>query len=373
LAVGGFGIGTTEFATMGLLPYIASSLHVSIPTAGHAITSYALGVVVGAPLITGLAARLPRKGLLIGLMAAFALGNGLSALSPSANVLLIARFVAGLPHGAFFGVAAVVASSLVPAHRKSHAVSLVMVGLTIANIVGVPLATFLGQQLGWRSAYLAVAVIGVLTMAAIQLWVPRIPADPDASVRRELSAFRNQQVWFALITGVVGFSGLFALYSYITPTMTTVAHVSESTIPWVLAVFGLGMTVGAIVAGRFIHRSVMGTVYCSMLAVAASLTMYAVTLHHAVVAIGFVFLLSFSSQTLASALQVWLMTAGSKAPSLAAASNHSALNIANATGAWYGGLTISVGLGYVAAIWVGVGVTLLGLAIAASSRTYRTA
>ncbi|MEV8440481.1 MFS transporter [Actinosynnema sp. NPDC051121] len=367
LALGGFGIGTTEFATMGLLPQMASTFDISIPTAGHAISLYALGVVVGAPLIAGLAAKLPRKGLLIGLTLALAFGNGLSAVAPNTALLMTARFVAGLPHGAFFGIAAVVATTLVPPERRGTAVARIMVGLTVANLVGVPVVTAAGQRIGWRVAYLAVAVIAVVTALAVARWLPRVPAPKDASVAAELTAFRRPQVWFALLTGMIGFGGMFAVYSYISPITTEVTALSATAVPWVLAVFGLGMTLGATVGGRFVDRSVTGTVFGSLIAVTAVLVVFALTATSPVMAFATVFLIGLVSQVLASALQVRLMDASPDAPSLASSSNHSALNIANGAGAWLGGLAIGAGWGYTSTAWVGVALSLAGLAVAALS------
>lgn len=367
LALGGFGIGTTEFATMGLLPQVADTFGISIPTAGHAISLYALGVVVGAPLIAGLAAKLPRKGLLIALTLALAVGNGLSALAPDTALLMASRFLAGLPHGAFFGIAAVVAAALVPPERRGTAVARIMVGLTVANLVGVPVATVAGQQVGWRAAYLAVAVIEVATALAVARWLPRMPAPHGAGVAAELRAFRRPQVWFALVTGMVGFGGMFAVYSYISPITTEVTGLPGGAVPWVLAVFGLGMTIGATVGGRFVDRSVMGTVFGSLTAVTAVLVLLGLTATSPAAAFGSVFLLGLTSQVLASALQVRLMDASPDAPSLASSSNHSALNIANGAGAWLGGLAIAADWGYTSTAWVGVALSLAGLAVAALS------
>jgi MFS transporter, DHA1 family, inner membrane transport protein len=369
LALGGFAIGTTEFATMGLLPQMATTFGISIPTAGHAISLYALGVVVGAPLIAGLAARLPRKGLLIGLMIALAVGNGLSAVAPNATLLMFARFLAGLPHGAFFGIAAVVATTLVPPERRGTAVARIMVGLTLANLVGVPFATAAGQQIGWRVVYFAVSVIAVATALALSRWLPPVPAAHDAGPTAELRAFRRPQVWFALVTGMVGFGGMFAVYSYISPITTEVTGLSESAVPWVLAVFGLGMTLGATVGGRFVDRSVMGTVFGALVSTTAVLSLFGLAATSPVAAFGLVFLIGLVSQVLASALQVRLMDASPDAPSLASSSNHSALNIANGAGAWLGGLAIGAGWGYTSTAWVGVALSVAGLAVATVSVT----
>ncbi|RKT55089.1 MFS transporter [Saccharothrix australiensis] len=367
LALGGFAIGTTEFATMGLLPQVAGTFDISIPTAGHAISLYALGVVVGAPLIACLGARLPRKGLLIGLTVALAVGNGLSAAAPDEGLLMIARFVAGLPHGAYFGIAAVVAAGLVPPERRGTAVARVMIGLTLANLVGVPVATAAGQRVGWRAAYVAVALIAVATALAVARWLPRRPAPGDAGMTAELRAFRRPQVWFALVTGMVGFGGMFAVYSYVSPLTTEVAGLPGGAVPWVLAVFGLGMTLGAAVGGRFVDRSVMGTVFGALVSVTVVLAVFGLTARLPAAAVGSVFLIGFASQVLASALQVRLMDASPDAPSLASSSNHSALNVANGAGAWLGGLAIAAGWGYAATAWVGVGLSLAGLAVAGLS------
>jgi len=367
LALGGFGIGTTEFATMGLLPQIADTFGISIPSAGHSISLYALGVVVGAPLIAGLAAKLPRKGLLIALMLGVALGNGLSSIAPNATLLMISRFVAGLPHGAFFGIAAVVASGIVAPERRGTAVARVMVGLTVANLIGVPFATAAGQQIGWRSAYAAVAVVSVVTALALAQWVPRIAAAHDASVGAELRAFRRPQVWFALVTGMVGFGGMFAVYSYISPTTTEVTGLGAGAVPWILAVFGLGMTTGAWLGGRFLDRSVMGTVFGTLIATTVELALFGLLATIPVASFLLLFLIGFTTTVLASALQMRLMDASPDAPSLASSSNHSALNMANGAGAWLGGLAIAAGWGYVSTAWVGVALSLAGLAIAALS------
>jgi DHA1 family inner membrane transport protein len=367
LALGGFAIGTTEFATMGLLPQMADTFDMSIPTAGHAISLYALGVVVGAPLIAGLAAKLPRKGLLIALTIALAAGNGLSAVAPNGTLLMVSRFVAGLPHGAYFGIAAVVAAALVPPERRGTAVARIMVGLTVANLVGVPVVTAAGQRIGWRVAYLAVAVVALATAAALARWLPRVPAARDAGVAAELRAFRRPQVWFALVTGTVGFGGMFAVYSYVSPLTTEVSGLPAGAVPWVLAVFGLGMTLGATFGGRFVDRSVMGAVFGGLVAVTAVLIGFGLTASSPVLAIAWVFLLGFTSQVLASALQVRLMDASPDAPSLASSSNHSALNMANGAGAWLGGVAIAAGWGYASTAWVGVALSLAGLAVAGLS------
>ncbi|MCX2949222.1 MFS transporter [Lentzea sp. NEAU-D7] len=370
LALGGFGIGTTEFATMGLLPQIAETFGIPDYEAGHAISLYAAGVVVGAPLIAVLGAKLPRKGMLIGLMLAVALGNGLSAVAQDKTLLLIARFVAGLPHGAFFGIAAVVAATLVAPERRGTAVARVMVGLTVANLVGVPLATAAGQQIGWRTAYLAVAVIALVTAGAIAAWVPLVPKAEGASMKGEVRAFGRPTVWFAIFTGMIGFGGMFAVYSYVAPLTTEVAGLPAGAVPWILAVFGLGMTLGATFGGRFVDRSPAGSVFGGLIAVCLILALFGLTATVPVFLVALLFLLGFTIQILAAALQIRLMDASPDAPSLAASSNHSSLNVANGAGAWLGGLAIAAGWGYTSTAWVGVALSVAGLAIAVASVLY---
>lgn len=367
LALGGFGIGTTEFATMGVLPAVTGDLGATIPQGGHLVSAYALGVVVGAPLLAVLGARLPRKLLLLVLMLAFTVGNALSAVAPSFETLVLARFASGLPHGAYFGIAAIVAASLVPPGRRARAVARVMLGLTVANIVGVPLATVLGQQLGWRSTYWAVAVIGTLTLVAVSRYVPALAALPGASPRRELGALRSLQVWLTLLIGAIGFGGFFAVYSYITPTLTEVSGFAEAGVPVALALFGLGMTLGTEVGGRLADRSVVSTIALGLAATTVVLLAFTVTAHSVVPAAVTVFLIGASGSLCLPALQTRLIDVAGDAQGLAAAGNHAALNVANAIGASLGGLVIAAGLGYTAPAVVGALLAVGGLGVLAVS------
>jgi MFS transporter, DHA1 family, inner membrane transport protein len=371
LALGGFAIGTTEFVTMGLLPDIADGVGVDIPTAGHLISAYALGVVVGAPAIAALSARLPRKGLLVGLMTAFGAGNLITALAPGYGAVLGARFLSGLPHGAYFGVASLVAAGLVAPHLRGRAVSSVMLGLAAATLAGVPLATWLGQQLGWRSAYWTVVVLVAVTVAAVLAVVPRTPGRPGATVRGELGALRRPQVILTLLVGVVGFGGMFALYSYIAPLTTDVAGLSRGTVPWVLLVYGAGGMVGTALGGRLadlaLFRSLLGTV----VAAAVVLAFVALTAMWPAALLAGVFLVAASASALAICLQLRLMETAGDAQMLGAALNHSALNLANALGAWLGGLVIAAGLGYRAPSAVGAGLAVAGLVPLAASALLR--
>ena len=363
LILGGVAIGTTEFVTMGLLPQIAEGVGVDIPTAGHTISAYAAGVVIGAPLLAVLGATWPRKALLVGLMVAFTVGNVLTALAPSYETLVAARLLAGLPHGAFFGVAALVAVDLAAAGQAGRAVGRVMLGIPIANVLGVPGATWLGQHLGWRSAYWLVTVIGVATVALISYAVPHLPRDRARTVRSELGALTSLQVWLTLGVGAVGFGGMFAMYSYIAPTVTEVTGLPASAVPLFLLVFGASGFVGNLVAGRMGDWSVIRSAVIGMAGLGVSLALFAVVAPYAVAALVVLAVTSILASVLVINLQLRLMQVAGAAQTLAAAGNHAALNFANALGAWVGGLVIAAGYGYTAPSLVGAGLALLGLAI----------
>lgn len=377
LALGGFGIGTTEFATMGVLPEMTRDLGATVPQGGHLVSAYAVGVVVGAPTLAVLGSRLPRKMLLLALVGAVLVGNALSAVAPSFDTLAVARFLSGLPHGAYFGISAVVAASLVPPDRRARAVARVMLGLTVSNIVGVPLATALGQNLGWRSTYWAVAVVSVLALVAISLLVPPVAALEGASPRRELGALRRPQVWLTLLVGAVGFGGFFAVYSYITPTLVEVSGMPTAAVPIALALFGVGMTVGTEVGGRLADRSVMRTLLTGMVATALVLLAFPVTIGTVAGAMVTVFAVGASGALTLPALTTRLMDVAGDAQSLAAAGNHASLNAANALGAYLGGAVIAAGFGWTSPALVGAGLAVVGLGVLGASaalerRTSRT-
>ncbi|SFB35485.1 MFS transporter, DHA1 family, inner membrane transport protein [Nocardioides alpinus] len=363
LAMGGFAIGTTEFVTMGLLPQISAGVDVSIPTGGHVISAYAVGVVVGAPVLAFLGARLPRRALLVALMAAFAVGNAVSALATSYEQLMLARFAAGLPHGAYFGVASLVAASLAPPSRKGRAVAQVMLGLSVANVVGVPAATLLGQELGWRSAFWASAVLALATLALLAWFVPSLPGDPAASGRRELAAFKVPQVWLTLLAGAVGFGGMFAVYSYIAPVVTDVAGLGERAVPVFLLSFGLGMVAGTFVAGIMADWSIFRSLIIGGIGMAGTMLAFWVAAPHGWASLPVVFLITLLGSVLVVNLQLRLMDVAGDAQTLGAAMNHASLNIANALGAWLGGLVIAAGWGLRAPALVGLALSLAGVAI----------
>jgi MFS transporter, DHA1 family, inner membrane transport protein len=360
LALGGFAIGTTEFATMSLLPYLAHGLKISVPVAGHVISAYALGVVVGAPLIAVLAARLRRRTLLIVLMAVFALANGLSAVAPNYRWMLGLRFLSGLPHGAYFGIAMLVAASVVPKDQRARAVGHVLLGLTVATIVGVPLANWLGQVVGWRWCFAIVAALALVTAILVIMLVPDTRQDKKTSPSQELDALRRGQVWLTLAIGTIGFGGVFAVYTYLASTLMAVTAVSARLVPMVLAAFGVGMTAGNIIVPYFADRAVMRTAGLLLLGSAVALALYPFAAHRIgsvtldVMAIGF-------CGALATVLQTRLMDVAGEAQGLAAALNHSAFNAANALGPWLGGLAIEAGFGWTSTGWVGCGLALGGL------------
>ena len=367
LATGGFAIGTTEFVSMGLLPQLAHGVGVSIPEAGHVISIYALGVVVGAPLVAVLGSKLPRRELLVGLMAVFLVGNALTALASTYVGLTLARFLAGLPHGAYFGVASLVAADLVPADRRGRAVSRVLLGLAVANVAGVPAATWLGQHAGWRSAYWLVAGLAALCALLVMVLVPHTPGNQHATGRRELQAFRNPQVLLTLLAGAAGFGGMFAVYTYIAPTVTDVAGLSEGRVPVYLLVFGLGMVVGTPLAGRLTDWSVLRTVAIGMFSMMLALLVFSVTSQWFVAGLLTVFALSTLSSLMAVGLQMRLMQVAGDAQTIGAAMNHSALNLANSLGAWMGGAVIAAGYGYRAPSLVGAGLSVIGLVVLGAS------
>jgi MFS transporter, DHA1 family, inner membrane transport protein len=363
LMVGGFAIGTTEFVTMGVLPQVAAGIDVSIPTAGHVISAYALGVVVGAPLIAYFGAKLPRRALLLWLMVAYAGFNALSALAPGYGSLVVARFLDGLPHGGYFGVASLIAASMVAPERRGRVIALVMSGLSIANVVGTPSATWLGQTLGWRAAYWVVAALAALTVAMVLAFVPHSPGNPEATGRRELQALRNPLLWLTILAGAIGFGGMFALFSYVAPAVTEVGGLSEGAVPVFLFVMGIGMVVGNWVAGMMIDWSLRFTVLVAPLALAVTLLASWVLVPYGWWALPAVFAVMVAGSGLALSLMIRLIDAAGHAETLGAATAHGALNIGNALGAWLGGVAIQLEFGYRSPLLLGVVLSLAGFAV----------
>lgn len=352
LAVGGLAIGVGEFSAMGLLPELGRTLGISIPQASHTISVYALGVVVGAPLIAVLAAGMARRVLLLALMTVFAVANVASALAPSDGWLIATRFVAGLPHGAYFGVASLVAANLAGPERRAGAVGRVMLGLTVATLVGAPLATWLGDALGWRAAFGSVAAIAAIAVAFIRRLVPADRRNPNAGMLRELGALGRKQVWLTLGIGAVGFGGMFSVYSYIAPTLVNADQLPERIVPLALSIFGAGMVLGNIAGARLADLALMPTIGGVLVWNMIVLSLFALTAGHGREAMASVFLIGMGF-ALVPALQTRLMDVAADAQTLAASLNHSAFNIANALGAWLGGLSIAAGHGWTSTGWVG--------------------
>ena len=362
LALGGFAIGTGEFVIMGLLPDVAQGLHSSITRAGDAISSYALGVVVGAPLIAVLFSRVSRQRLLIALMGLFALGNAASAIAPGYYSFVLMRFITGLPHGAFFGVASLVAASMVAPHQRGKAIGRMMLGLTVATLIGVPAVSWIGHHLSWQLAFWFVGACAVISLLMIIRYVPFSKGDRSAHPLRELTALKKPQVLLTLLTGATGFGGMFAVFSYITPTMIHTAGMSEAQIPWVMAAFGLGMIVGSTLGGKFADWSVRKTIGLSLLWNIAIMVMFCFLAKYVVTGFLAAFLIGTAGLLIPS-LQIRLMDVAGDAQTLAAAMNHSALNMANALGAFLGGVVIDAGLGWISTAWVGTVLAVMGLLI----------
>lgn len=351
LAIGAFAIGTTEFATMSLLPYFAQDLGIDAPTAGHVISAYALGVVVGAPLLTVLAARMARRTLLIWLMAMFSVFNGLCAFAPNYEWMLALRFLSGLPHGAYFGIGALVAVSLVPLSQRTQAVGRMFLGLTVATIIGVPFANWLGHAVGWRWGFGLVAVVGVLTVILVALLAPRTPPEAGASPLRELGALTHAQVWLTLGVGAIGFGGMFCIYTYLADTLLEVTGTSPTMVPVVLGIFGLGLTAGNLIVPWFADRAQLKTAGGLLLWSAATALLFMVSAGNIWTISLSVFLIGIGG-ALGTVLQTRLMDVARDAQGLAAALNHSAFNLANALGPLLGGLAIAHGYGWTSTGWV---------------------
>ncbi|PZE81092.1 MFS transporter [Curtobacterium sp. MCBD17_032] len=376
LALGGFAIGTTEFVAMGLLPNIAEALlpgqYAADPEGGVAhvgwlVSAYALGVVVGAPTIAAMSARFPRKGLLMVLLIGFAVATVASAVLPSFGLVVVARFVAGLPHGAYFGIASIVAGDIMGPGKRGKGIALVLLGLSVANVVGVPAVTWIGQVASWRVAYGVVAALFALTFLAVSAFVPRSARDVHATIGRELRVFRLPQAWIVMSLGAVGFGGFFAVYSYISPLVQNVTGLSESAVPLVLVVVGLGMVVGGLLGGFLADHSVKATTFVGLFALIGALLVTVLTAQWVVGLFVGAFLLGATSSAIPPAVQSRLMDIAGDARTIAAALNHSAFNLGNSLGAALGGAVIAAGFGFLAPGWLGIGLALLGVVVAVIS------
>ncbi|MFI6521332.1 MFS transporter [Spirillospora sp. NPDC050679] len=368
LALGAFGIGTTEFVIAGLLPELAADFHTSIPAAGLLVSGYAFGCVVGAPLVTALGARLPRKTMLLGLMALFVAAHLLSALAPSFALLLAARIVASFAHGAFIGIGSVVAADLVRPEKRASAVALMFSGLSVANVLGVPAGTFLGQQLGWRSTFWAVAAIGVVALAGLAVLVPRRPR-PETGLRHELAAFRSGQVWLVLAMTAVGWAPALAVITYVAPLLTEVTGFSKGAVPVVMTLLGVGMVGGSLIGGRYADRAPLASLYASLAALTVVSAGLLAAVHDKVAAVAALTVFGVVASATIPVLQTRVLDKASGAQTLASAANVAAFNLGNTLGPALGGLTIGAGLGYDSPLWVAALMGAAGLAIALVSGT----
>jgi DHA1 family inner membrane transport protein len=354
LAIGAFGIGTTEFVIIGLLPQVADDFAVTVPTAGLLVTGYALGVVVGAPLMTALGTKVTRKRMLMLLMGLFVVGNLISAAAPVFAVMLIGRIVTSLAHGAFFGIGSVVAAEVVPPAKRAGAIATMFTGLTVANVVGVPLGTLVGQGAGWRVTFVIVAGLGVLGLLGVARLVPDLPRAEGVSLRHEVAVLRNVQVLLAMGMTVLGFGGVFAAVTYLVPMMTDVTGYADGSVTWLLVLLGLGMVVGNLVGGRLADRRLMPMLMTALGGLAVVLALFTVTAHHKAAAAVTVFAIGALGFATTPPLQKRVLDQAAGAPTLASAVNIGAFNLGNALAAWIGGLVISAGHSYTAANWVGV-------------------
>jgi DHA1 family inner membrane transport protein len=363
LALSAFAIGTTEFVIMGLLPEVARDLQVSIPSAGWLISGYALGVAIGAPIMALLTAKLPRKKTLLLLMVIFIFGNIMCALSYSYDFLMLARIITALCHGAFFGIGAVVAANLVAPNRRASAVALMFTGLTLANVLGVPLGTALGQALGWRSTFWAVTVIGVLSLLALYSKLPTVKDEQPTDLKKELTALRGGGIWLSLLMTVAFAASMFALFTYIAPLLTEVTGVSSHGVSWTLLLMGVGLTLGNILGGRLADWRLPLTLTCTFLVIACFAALFSWTSHSMVPAEIILFLWAAAAFAAVPALQINVVTYGKKAPNLVSTLNIAAFNVGNAIGAWVGGVVIAQGLGLTSVPLAAAGIALLGLVL----------
>lgn len=365
LALGGFGIGLTEFVIAGLLPQVAADFQVDEAAAGWLISGYALSVAAGAILLTAAVTKLPRKQVLIGLMVLFIIGNLVSAVAPTYAVMLLGRIVAALCHGAFFGIGSVVAANMVEPHKRSGAIAIMFTGLTLANVLGVPFGTFLGQAAGWRSTFWAITGIGVIALIGIVALVPapRGVATAHTSLRTEFGAFRSRQVWLSLIVTVLGFGGMFGAFTYIAFTLTEVSGFPSAAVPWLLILFGVGTFLGNIVGGKAADRSRDLTVTVFLAGLTVVLTAFALLAANPIATVILLALMGGFGFGTVPGLQTRIMHFADHAPTLASSSNIAAFNVGNALGAWLGGITITAGLGYTSPLWVGAALTLAALVV----------
>ncbi len=374
LAMASFGIGTTEFVIMGLLPEVAADLSVTIPAAGLLVTGYALGVVIGAPIVAVITNSLPRKATLIGLSSMFVLGNFLCAVAPDYWFLMGARVVTAFCHGAFFGIGAVVAANLVPPNQRASAIALMFAGLTLANVLGVPLGTALGQALGWRSTFWAVVLIGILAVSAIAIWVPRDIPHAAGNIIREFAVLKRPQVLLTMMMSVLASASLFSVFTYIAPLLRDVTGFTPHTVTYVLLLFGVGITIGNLLGGRLADWRLMPSLMASFVGLTLVLVAFVFLSPFAAAAVATVFIWGILVFAVVPPIQMRVVDAAVGAPNLASTLNQGAFNLGNAAGAWIGGAAITFGIGYAELPWVGAALAVgaLGLCVVSQSLERRT-
>lgn len=364
LALGGLGIGFTEFVMMGLLPDIASDMNISIPQAGHLISLYALGVVIGAPLLVTLGNSFPPKKILLWLMVVFTVFNISSAFAPNYNLLSVARLLSGLPHGAFFGVGAVVASKLADKGKEARAISMMFAGLTFANLVAVPLGTYIGHNFSWRYTFALIGFIGIITMLCIHWLLPPVKSTSSGNIRSDMGFFKNQEAWLIILVTTIGTGGLFAWISYIAPLMTEVAHFSSSTIPYIMILAGFGMVVGNFFGGK-LGDMLSPAKACGVILIGIILCLLTVRMvaHNQVLSLIMTFVTGATTFALSTPIQLLMIRSAKGSEMLAASITHASFNIGNALGAYFGGLAIAAGYGYASPQYVGAVMALSGVIV----------
>ncbi len=364
LAMGGFGIGLTEFVILGLLPEVSADFQVTESVAGYLISGYALSVAIGAIVLTAAVTRFERKRVLLSLMVLFIIGNLMSALAPTYEVMMGGRVVAALCHGAFFGIGSVVAADMVAPNKRAGAIAMMFAGLTIANVLGVPFGTFVGQQFGWRSTFGTITGIGVVALIGIALLVPTTPASTsNGGLRGELGAFRNKQVWLSIVITILGFGGMFGAFTYIAFTLTEVTGFASTSVPWLLVLLGSGLFVGNFLGAKAADRSLTKALVWILALLSVALVVFAATAGNKTSTMISLFLMGAFGFATVPGLQMRIMNYASSAPTMASGANIAAFNVGNALGAWLGGVTIAAGLGFTSPLWVGAAMTALGLIV----------
>ncbi len=370
MTVCSFAIGTTEFLPAGLLPNIAAAFQTSIPTAAHTVSFYAVGVGISGPLITAGTITLSRKHVLSGLLILFILGSTISALSTNFNTLIFSRILTSLCHGSFFGIGSIVVSSMVPPNKKASAIAAMFAGLTISNVFGVPFGTLLGQSLGWRSAFWIIAILGTTGLVGILLFLPKKLDIPDTNLWQELSVFKKLEIWGALATTALGFSGLITCFTYIAPIMKDVTGFPPTSLSWLIAIYGVGLVIGNFLGGKASDRALNPALYTSLAGLAAVLAIFTFSAHYKIPAVITLFLLGAVGFSLVPSLVRNIITKAEKAPTLASTANISAFNLGISFSVYLGGVTINAGLGYISPIWVGSILAVIALVIAIANNQY---